>query len=402
VSASASTVERVPHEAQRLDAVRRYDVLDTPPDGAFDRITHVAARICDAPISTITIVDEDRIWFKSTHGIEVDEIGRDPGLCASAIIQPNAYIVTDATIDSRTLDNPLVRGELGLRFYTGIPLTTSDGYRLGTLNVIDTRPRELDTLHLDSLRDLAAIVMDELELRLAAKSTVAAEAVREATRFRDAIIAGVSHEMRTPLAVLKGVVGLETGTESLTPEESEETRSMMRRQVTHLDWLVHRFLDYASLEGDRLPRVNAASVDPAALVRHASSVLPDDRRVIVDVQGDIPPAFADAERTQQIITELINNALRFGEGRPVDVAVRGGPGDAVRISVTDHGRGVHPDNRGRLFDKAYRGHNSTGTGLGLYLSAILAEAQGGRIEVDSTVGDGSTFTLVLPAADDHT
>jgi eukaryotic-like serine/threonine-protein kinase len=112
-------------EDARLAAVRRYDVLDTPPDGAFDRITALAARLCHVPISTITIVDEDRIWFKSTHGIEVDEIGRDPGLCASAVIEFEPYVVTDAATDARAMDNPLVRGELGLRFYVGVPLTTA-------------------------------------------------------------------------------------------------------------------------------------------------------------------------------------------------------------------------------------------------------------------------------------
>lgn len=156
------------NEEMRLAAVRRYDILDSPPDGAFDRITKLAARIFDVPIATITVVDEDRIWFKSKHGIDADEIGRDPGLCASAVLEYEPLVINDAASDPHTLSNPLVRGELGLRFYAGAPLTTADGYNLGTLNIIDVEPRQLTKAELEMLTELAEIVVDELELRLVA------------------------------------------------------------------------------------------------------------------------------------------------------------------------------------------------------------------------------------------
>jgi sigma-B regulation protein RsbU (phosphoserine phosphatase) len=161
------------NESQRLDAVRRYDVLDTPPDGAFERVTAMAARLFDVPISIVSIVDSDRIWFKSHHGLDVDEIGREPGLCASAILQDDPWLVTDAACDPRTLANPLVAGEFGLRFYAGVPLTTHDGYNLGTLCVIDREPRQVSDAEVATLRDLASVVMDELELRLSARHAVA-------------------------------------------------------------------------------------------------------------------------------------------------------------------------------------------------------------------------------------
>jgi sigma-B regulation protein RsbU (phosphoserine phosphatase) len=159
-------------EPARLEAIRRYDVLDTPHDGAFDRITALAARHFDVPISIVSIVDEDRIWFKSHHGLEVREIGRDPGLCASAILQDGPWVVENAEVDPRTLANPLVAGEFGLRFYAGAPLQTHDGFNLGTLCVIDMEPRELTPEQTETLSDMAAIVMDELELRLASRRVV--------------------------------------------------------------------------------------------------------------------------------------------------------------------------------------------------------------------------------------
>jgi sigma-B regulation protein RsbU (phosphoserine phosphatase) len=161
-------------ETARLDAVRRYDILDTPPDGAFDRIAALAARVFDVPIAIVSVVDTDRIWFKSHHGLDVTQIDREPGLCASAILGTEPWIVTDAARDPRTLANPLVAGDFGLRFYAGAPLTTHDGYNLGTLCVIDREPRVVTEDETRLLAELADVVMDELELRRSARLSVQA------------------------------------------------------------------------------------------------------------------------------------------------------------------------------------------------------------------------------------
>jgi GAF domain-containing protein len=159
-----------PDEAARLAAVRRYEILDTPRDGAFDRITRIASLVLDVPIAIVSIVDTDRIWFKSAHGLDgVEQIDRVPGLCASAILSDELYLVGDAKVDPRTLANPLVAGEFGLRFYAAAPLQTSDGFNLGTMCVLDREPRALTEDHVRVLEDLAALVVDELELRLAVR-----------------------------------------------------------------------------------------------------------------------------------------------------------------------------------------------------------------------------------------
>jgi GAF domain-containing protein len=172
------------NEEKRLAALHRYEVLDTPPDGAFDRITRLASAILDVPIAIVTLVDHDRIWFKSTAGLEgVEQIDRVPGLCASAILSNDVYVVGDAKVDPRTLANPLVASEFGLRFYAAAPLRTGDGYNLGTLCVIDREPRELEPQQLELLSDLAAIVVHELELRLAARLQA-----RRATELNDDVV----------------------------------------------------------------------------------------------------------------------------------------------------------------------------------------------------------------------
>lgn len=167
------------NEDERMRAVRRYDILDTPPDGAFDRIAELAAELLAVPIAIVSIVDTDRIWFKSHHGLDdVSQIDREPGLCASAILHETPWVVTDAQHDPRTLANPLVAGGFGLRFYVGVPLTTYDGYNLGTLCVLDKTPRPASDREIAVLEKLAALVMDELELRRSASAAVTQAAGR--------------------------------------------------------------------------------------------------------------------------------------------------------------------------------------------------------------------------------
>jgi len=173
-----------PDEQERLAALRRYHVLDTPADGAFDRITRLASLVLEMPIAIVSLVDHDRIWFKSSVGLDgVEQIGRDPGLCASAILADEAWIVENAEVDPRALANPLVAGEFGLRFYAGSALRTHDGYNLGTLCVIDRKPRELTEQQIRVLDDLAALVVDELELRLTARRQA-----RRATELNDDVV----------------------------------------------------------------------------------------------------------------------------------------------------------------------------------------------------------------------
>jgi GAF domain-containing protein len=171
----------------RLEAVRRYDVLDPPVDGTFDRVAGLAAAIFGTPIASVTIVDEDRVWFAATQGLDgVRQVGTEPGLCASAVLTDGPYVVEDAAADPRTFGHPLVRGELGLRFYAAAPIVVEGRHRLGTVNVIDRQPRTVTPEQTAMLESLAAIVADHLELRLAALASVRGERVLRVKAERDA------------------------------------------------------------------------------------------------------------------------------------------------------------------------------------------------------------------------
>ena len=171
-----------PEEPERLAALQRYQILDTPPDGAFDHLTAVAAALFRVPIAVVSLVDHDRIWFKSHHGLDVCETGREPGLCASAVFSPDVYHIRDAVTDARALANPLVTEEFGLRFYAAAPLRTHDGFNLGTLCIMDRKARKLSASEAGMLTKLAALVMEQMELRLAARKVAELEQVERTMR----------------------------------------------------------------------------------------------------------------------------------------------------------------------------------------------------------------------------
>lgn len=185
-------------EAARLAAVHRYEILDTPGDGTFDDIAELAATTCGTPIATVTIVDTDRVWFAAARGLHgVTEVSTDPGLCASAYLADGTYVINDALLDPRTIDHPLVRGELGLRFYAAAPIITGEGFRLGTVNVIDHMPRQLTEAQTGVLAGLAKLVARHLDLRLAAIRAVRAEQqLRAEADERAAASAALAEQLR--------------------------------------------------------------------------------------------------------------------------------------------------------------------------------------------------------------
>ncbi|HUP59629.1 MAG TPA: GAF domain-containing protein [Thermoanaerobaculia bacterium] len=158
----------IPHdEPQRMQTLHEYNVLGTPTEAVYDDIAHVCAGVCDTPIALIALIDGTRNWFKAHVGVDLTESPRDISFCGHAILGSQIFEITDATLDDRFADNPLVASQPCIRFYAGAPLITPDGYKLGTICAIDVRPRRLSEEQRGTLGALSRLVMRQLDRRRA-------------------------------------------------------------------------------------------------------------------------------------------------------------------------------------------------------------------------------------------
>lgn len=226
------------------------------------------------------------------------------------------------------------------------------------------------------------------------------EAGQEAARSREDVMAGVSHDMQTPLAVLLGLLkALEEGGDRLDAKERSQLYERMSRRGLELRRLVQQFLDYSRLGAGRPIPLRQAMTDIRFTIARVEVDLAGRRPVDVHVPVDLPPAYVDADRLDQVLANLMSNAVKFSpRGSPITVAARA-TDDSIEIDVVDRGQGIRPEDLPTLFDKFHRGADTDsvpGTGLGLYVSRAVLERQGGRLEVSSRLGHGSRFRVTLP------
>lgn len=377
------------NEAERLRAVKRYDILDSEAEGIFDEITAVAADFFDAPVSLISLLDADRQWFKSHHGTEIKETPRELAICGHAILGEGVLVVDDATKDARTADNPLVTAEPNIRFYAGAPLVTNDGHRLGTLCVIDDKARPKATPHqIEVLKRLARLVTYELDLRLAHRQRLEQLSI-------------ISHELRSPLNAILGfsdVMREEVFGPMGNPRYSAYAEDI-HRSGRHLLSLVNDLLDVGKLQAGKF-ELHEEIVDLVEVITEvADRARHEAQKRGVAITMETPASLqitADRRAMVQILTNLVGNAVKFSnpEGH---VTIRLALAEDIVIQVVDRGIGVAPEDLPKIFDSFTQGgHSRGGTGLGLSIVKHLAELHGGSASAKSDQGFGTTMTIRLP------
>ncbi len=390
------------NEKERLAALARYNVLDTLPEAAFDRITRLAAAVLGTPIALVSLIDGDRQWFKSHYGIDATETPRDMAFCGHAILQDGVLVIPNAAQDARFSGNPLVAGAPDIRFYAGAPLTTPDGYKLGTLCVIDREARVEMTGEQEALlSDLAALVIDELELRTEKHKAVSAN------EAKSQFLANMSHEIRTPMNAVMGFTNMLMDTK-LDKEQQELTSTIRHSCVALLD-IINDILDISKIEAGKMTleqfpfSIRLLANEVVTLFSQKAKELLLDLKM--EYSEDLPEGFiGDPTRLRQVLMNLVSNALKFTEKGSVTLSLSF-KGGTLHVKVQDTGIGIKPENVSKLFEDFTQEDMSTarrygGTGLGLSICRKLLALMGSKLEVQSTYGKGTifSFALTLPVA----
>ena len=391
-----------PSEEDRLLSLRSYQILDSLPEEEYDHLTRIAAHICGTPVSLISLVDENRQWFKSRHGISPDlhETERDIAFCAYNIEdKEHPLIITDARQDARFADNPLVSGQPNVVFYAGVPLVNRKGYALGSLCVIDHIPRELDDAQLEALEALAGQVVKLFELRLALRQAEERLQERESAYalLRD-FSHVIAHDLKAPIRNIRqgGEILLQEYGEQFSDEAAELLEMMHERTVAASD-MVDGVLRY-SKASHSLP-TDRTEVSVEELVETAWMQVGAGDHCQMKVSGAVTRLTTSRVALLQIFQNLIGNAVKFCDKEQCTVTITSDVEDDVyRFRVADNGPGIPAAHRTavfRLFHSADPG-DRRGHGVGLSIVQRLVDALGGAISLESEVGAGTTFTFTLP------
>ena len=319
-------------------------------------------------------------------------------------LEPGSALYT-AVQGSQTVHAPTLSPNLPLLDHAGVP----EGMGSAAVVPLVARNMTLGALLVHSpepggIRQRALVEQAAARVALALANSELREVVQrfeadeEAAHFREELMAAVSHDMQTPLAVLLGSIrALERG-DDLTPRERGQLYERMGRRGLQLRILVQQFLDYSRLGAGRPIVVRPALTDIRFALTRLEADIAGRRPVTLDLPRDLPQAWVDPDRLDQVMANLVSNALKFSApGSPITVQARATP-SSVEVVVADRGQGMSPADLATVFEKFHRGAGAEGipgTGLGLYVSRAVLEAQGGRLLAASTLGQGSRFTVVL-------
>lgn len=389
---------QIAREKARLEVLTKYGILDTPPDGSFDRITKLAATLLKVPVSIVSLVDSDRIWFKSKYGLDISEIPRDPGLCASAIVESDFYLVEDARKDPRTLANPLVAGEFGLQFYSAVPLKTSEGFNLGTLCVIDREPRTITTEEKEILISLAEIVMHQIELQLEARTAV---------QHHHKILNTTAHDLKNPVSImplLADLIMANKDNPAAIDDISRQIKDAGRRMAKTINALIDSSLSNSGNMPLRMKKFPFTRLVKGILDANRAPARKKAQEIIFS-PGRTCHVYGDQRKITETVDNVVSNAIKFsGSHKKIEVSIKVEDQKAI-LTVTDHGPGLSKNDMKNLFRKftclsAEPTGGESSTGLGLFLSKEIITAHNGRIYAESEgKGQGARFVIELPLAD---
>ena len=385
-------------EDARLLKLEECEILDTPPEEVFDRIAHMAARLCDCPIAAVNLIDRERQWFKAAVGTDLRSTSRDIAFCAHTVAKGMPIVVEDVSRDPRFCDYPLVVGEPHLRFYAAVPVFV-DALPIGTLCVFDVTTRTLSAAQHDAFRDLAREVESQMELR---RALLRAQRLSEQRLQLGCMIV---HDMRGPLTVALGGATLVAAGEGLSRQDKAMLADVISAAST-MERMLQDLLDVSQsqtgclkLHNERLPLEDLA----ARILRLFRRFDLDHRLVVRSTLPLATEIFLDANLFARVVENLVANAFKYapGESEVTTELSLAGAG-LLRAAVSDHGPGIPAGEREKIFELNYRLTRDAAIqprasyGLGLTFCKMAMEAMGGRIWVEDNSPTGARFIAEVP------
>jgi signal transduction histidine kinase len=388
------------NEKARMKALKSFSILDTFSEKEYDEITLLASIICDTPISLISLIDGDRQWFKSKTGIDIAEAPRELSFCGHAILNGGKlFTVEDSRLDSRFHDNPFVTGPPDVVFYAGAPLVTSEGFSLGTLCVLDNKPKTLTPMQQNAMEVLSNKIISLFELKKANYLLEQKNKELESQRAELEMFANVAaHDLKSPLKNISSLAEIlieEHGPK--LDEEANEMLRMMQTSSTILKSLVDGILDH-SKTGSILQ--NEPDVfDLKDFVDDVIQLM--DSRDQYDFISLFENQSVAVNRIalQQIFINLLGNSIKYNDKEKVEIQI-GFIETAThyQFSITDNGIGIDQEHQSKIF-KIFEilgiedrfGHK--GNGIGLSTVKKLIEGLGGAISVDSEIDKGTKVSF---------
>lgn len=384
------------NERQRLRAVKSYNLLDSLPEQEYDDITDLIATLCDAPIALISLLDTNRNFFKSFHGIPFSESPRDISFCGHAILQDDILIINDARRDERFADNPLVLN-MNAIFYAGVPLISPKGFPLGTLCVFDHQPRELSDKQIKSLKTLAKQVVQLFELR---KKNLILSKTQQELKTRNKQLqkfaSHVSHDLKSPLT---NIIALTDLIRSENPDNLSDDTNQYLEYIEESTTVLKKYIDGILMyyKSDELLKHQLQDVSLKTLGNDIKSILIKEKDELIF--DDVNIEKINKPALSQILINLVDNALKYNDKAVRKIKLEYTDlEDYHEFKVIDNGIGIPEDKLEHIFELFETVKNNLGkssTGIGLSTVKNLVEKLNGTISVNSTFGEGSVFTFTI-------
>ncbi len=390
------------NEVDRLHELYGYSLLDTLPEDDYDSITYLASQICDTPIALISLIDNDRQWFKSSHGMGITETPRELSFCAHAINYPDEImVVPDSRIDARFFDNPLVVDDPQVVFYAGVPLVTFTGYALGTLCVIDQKPHELTEEQKKSLKALSHNVVKLFELRVSKIELEAAKATLEGRNEElERFASMAAHDLKSPLGNISSIIDLlKMDHEPELSIEGRELIGLLDESSNQLRDLIDGILEYT--RADMLLLERNEIINLPDFLNAINRLIGNSSKHQIKYPQEPKHIKVNKPALKQILLNLINNGIAYNDKPNKVVNIEFSESNLYyHFAVTDNGYGIAPKNQEKIFNLFERiqtpqTNGTKGHGIGLSTVKKLVERLGGEVKLESQLGEGATFSFSL-------